>query len=151
MFKDLTRRDFIKTISMGALAMALPVEVFASPGKADLVVCGKIFTAEGKLAQAFAVKNGKFVYVGDKHGVKDFVGSSTEVIDFTDKGLVMPSCGNGHAHYSMGHAIQSAGTVMSMDTTPEQFLTEIVPAAVKKARDAGATAIFGFGWNLMKF
>ena len=34
---------------------------------ADLVVYGKIFTAEGgQMAEAFAVKDGKYVYVGDK-------------------------------------------------------------------------------------
>ena len=67
MFKDLTRREFVKTASMAALAMAIPAEIFASPVKADLVVYGKIFTAENnKIVEAFAVKDGKFVYVGDK-------------------------------------------------------------------------------------
>lgn len=34
---------------------------------ADLVVYGKIFTSEsGKIVEAFAVKDGKYVYVGDK-------------------------------------------------------------------------------------
>ena len=40
--------------------------------KADLVVYGKRYTAEGnQLAEAFAVKDGKFVYVGDKAGAED--------------------------------------------------------------------------------
>ena len=34
---------------------------------ADLVVYGKIFTAEeNRIVEAFAVKDGKYVYVGDK-------------------------------------------------------------------------------------
>jgi hypothetical protein len=34
---------------------------------ADLVVYGKIFTADSnKIVEAFAVKDGKYVYVGDK-------------------------------------------------------------------------------------
>ena len=43
----LTRREFLKAASLAALAMAVPVEVFAA-GKtdADLVVYGKIFTSE---------------------------------------------------------------------------------------------------------
>ena len=40
-----TRREFIKTASMAALAMAVPVDVFAAT-EADLVVYGKIFTSE---------------------------------------------------------------------------------------------------------
>ena len=120
---------------------------------ADLVVYGKIFTAEGnQIVEALAVKDGKYVYVGDKAGAEAFVEEGkTEVIDYTGKGLVMPGCGNGHAHYSLGYAIQSVGTVMSRDTDVDKFLKEIVPAAVKKAKDNGAKVIFGSGWEMMKF
>ena len=67
---------------------------------ADLVVYGKIFTSESnKVVEAFAVKDGKYVYVGDKEGAKAYVESGkTEVIDYSGKGLVMPGCGNGHSH-----------------------------------------------------
>ena len=120
---------------------------------ADLVVYGKIFTSENnQIAEAFAVKDGKYIYVGDKAGAEAFVEEGkTEVVDYTDKGLVMPGCGNGHAHYTLGYAIQSVGTIISYEDSPEKFLKEIVPAAVKKARDNGAKAIFGQGWNLMTF
>lgn len=151
---NLTRRDFIKTASLAALAMAVPVDVFAADKtKADLVVYGKIFTSEGnKIVEAFAVKDDKFVYVGDKKGAKAFIEKGkTEVIDYTGKGLVMPSCGNGHAHYSIGHGIPKVGTMIDRETLPQQFLTEIVPATVAKARAAGSKTIFGFGWDLMKF
>lgn len=41
---------------------------------ADLVVYGKIFTSEGnQLVEAFAVKDGKYVYVGDKEGAEAFI------------------------------------------------------------------------------
>ena len=119
---------------------------------ADLVIYGKIFTSESnQVVESFAVKDGKYVYVGDKNGAEAFVDGKTEVIDYTGKGLIMPGCGNGHAHYSMGHAVQSAGTIISREDSVNKFLTEIVPSAVKKARDTGATAIFGQGWNIMTF
>lgn len=38
MLKGLTRRDFIKTMSLGALAVTSPVEVFAAGTPADFVV-----------------------------------------------------------------------------------------------------------------
>ena len=119
---------------------------------ADLVVYGKIFTSENnQIVEAFAVKDGKFVYVGDKKGAEAFVeAGKTEVVDYSGKGLVMPSCGNGHAHYSIGVALPIVGTV-AIGMTPDQFLAEAVPAAVKKARETGATAIFGFGWNYITF
>ena len=124
-----------------------------SNNSADLVVYGKIFTAEGnQVVEAFAVKDGKYVYVGDKAGAEAFVEEGkTEVVDYSGKGLVMPGCGNGHAHYALGYAIQSVGTIISYDDSPEKFLKEIVPAAVKKAKDNGSKAIFGQGWNLMPF
>ena len=120
---------------------------------ADLVVYGKIYTAEGnQVVEAFAVKDGKYVYVGDKAGTEAFVKEGkTEVVDYTDKGLVIPGCGNGHAHYTLGYAIQTVGTIIGYEDSPEKFLKEIVPAAVKKAKDSGAKAIFGQGWNLFTF
>ena len=67
------------------------------------------------------------------------------------KGLVMPSCGNGHAHYSAAHCISKVGITVDFDDTPEKFLNEIIPAAVKKARENGMTSIFGSGWRLLTF
>ena len=120
---------------------------------ADLVVYGKIFTSEGnKVVEAFAVKDGKYIYVGDKAGAEAFIeAGKTEVVDYTGKGLVMPGCGNGHAHYLSGYAIPTAGTAIGFNDTPKKFLTEIVPATVKKARETGATAVLGMGWNFSIF
>ena len=134
-------------IGMGLLASC------QSKDSADLVVYGKIYTAEGnQIVEAFAVKDGKYIYVGDKAGAEAFVEEGkTEVVDYTGKGLVMPGCGNGHAHYSLGYAIQSVGTIMSMEDDVNKFLTEIVPGAVKKAKETGAKAIFGQGWNMIEF
>ena len=154
---NLTRRDFIKTTSLAAVGFFVAGcggENAENAGtKADLVVYGKIFTSEdNKIVESFAVKDGKFVYVGDKAGAEAFIDkNTTEIIDYTDKGLVMPSCGNGHAHYSIGYGIPKAGTIVNMEITPEKFLSEIVPAAVKKAKDSGATSVFGLGWDFMKF
>lgn len=119
---------------------------------ADLVVYGKIFTSDNnQIVEAFAVKDGKYVYVGDRKGAETFIeAGKTEVIDYTGKGLVMPSCGNGHAHYSIGVALPIVGTI-AIGATPDQFLNELVPAAVKKARETGAKSIFGFGWSYFTF
>ena len=120
---------------------------------ADLVVYGKVFTSENnKVVEAFAVKDGKYVYAGDRQGAEAFVEEGrTEILDYTGKGLVMPSCGNGHAHYSMGYALHSVGTIVGGHDDVDKFLKEIVPAAVKKARESGATTVFGFGWQYMIF
>ena len=92
---------------------------------ADLVVYGKIFTAEGnQIAEAFAVKDGKYIYVGDKTGAEAYVeAGKTEVVDYTGKGLVMPGCGNGHAHYSMANAIKLVGATVGLEDNASKFLT----------------------------
>lgn len=160
MLKNLTRRDFIKTTSLAALGFIVAGcgggDNNASSGSdkpADLVVYGKIFTSEdNKIVEAFAVKDGKFVYVGDKAGVEAFIeNGKTEVVDYTEKGLVMPGCGNGHAHYLSAYAVQSFGTVIAFEDDVKKFLTEIVPSTVKKARDTGAKAVYGMGWEFQTF
>ena len=120
---------------------------------ADLVVYGKIFTSESdQIAEAFAVKGGKYIYVGDRKGAEEFIDEGrTEILDHTGKGLVMPSCGNGHAHYLMGYAMNAVGASVSAQDDADAFLTSIVPAAVKKARGSGATTVFGAGWNYFLF
>ena len=57
-------------------------------GGADLVVYGKIFTSESnQVVEAFAVKDGKYVYVGDKAGAEAYVeAGKTEVVDYTGMG-----------------------------------------------------------------
>ncbi|MBQ3909416.1 MAG: amidohydrolase family protein [Bacteroidaceae bacterium] len=139
-------------IAMGAIFGMGLLGSCQSNNSADLVVYGKIFTADSsKIVEAFAVKDGKYIYVGDKAGAEAYINEGTEVIDYSGKGMVMPGCGNGHAHYAMGYAIQSVGTIVEREDGVDKFFKEIVPAAVKKAKDTGATSVFGQGWNMVTF
>ncbi|MBQ9487646.1 MAG: hypothetical protein IJU91_07595, partial [Selenomonadaceae bacterium] len=157
--KDITRREFVKTAALGLVAVntfgLLSDETAFAAGNttADLVVYGKIFTSENnKIVDAFAVKDGKFIYVGDKKGAEPFIKKGkTEIIDYTGKGLVMPSCGNGHAHYLSAYAVQSIGTMIAYEDTVDKFLNEIVPNTVKKARETGAKVVYGMGWEYQNF
>ena len=69
---------------------------------ADLVVKGTIYTAEKENngeATAFAVKNGKYIYVGDEQGVNKYIKEGkTQVINNND-GLVIPGATEGHGHF----------------------------------------------------
>lgn len=147
-------KKFLSYITVMCVVISIGMLVGCkSNDSADLVVYGKIFTSEGgQIVEAFAVKDGKYVYVGDKAGAEAYIEEGkTEVVDYTGKGLVMPGCGNAHAHYSLGYAIQSAGTVMDRADGVDKFIKEIVPAAVKKAKDNKANVVFGSGWDMMKF
>ena len=69
--------------------------------KADKIIKNaKIFTAdmEKPLASALAVKDGKFVYVGDEAGLSKYEG---EVTDLGGK-FIMPGIIDSHVHVTMG-------------------------------------------------
>lgn len=88
------------TVSLAACAADTDAET------ADLVIYGTIYTAEDEndgLAEAFAVKDGKYIYVGAKEGAGRLIKEGkTEVIDRTGKGLIIPGCTEGHSHYFDG-------------------------------------------------
>ena len=72
--------------------------------EADLVVTGNIFTGEGTLEEALAVKGGRIVYVGNWAGVQPYIGGQTDVRVVTD-GMVLPGMTEGHAHVTSTYEI----------------------------------------------
>ena len=71
---------------------------------ADLVVTnGKVFTADdtSPLAQAFAIKDGKFTAVGTSEAMLKFAGAATKVIDLKGR-FVTPGLADGHFHNEGG-------------------------------------------------
>ena len=71
--------------------------------KADLIIKNaKIFTASEEKANAFVVKDGKFVYVGDEAGLAAYEG---ETIDLGGK-FVTPGLIDSHVHVTTGTAFE---------------------------------------------
>ena len=60
---------------------------------------GVVFTADanGRIAQALAIRAGRIVYVGSDRGLKPFVGPGTETVDLHG-GFLMPGLIDGHMH-----------------------------------------------------
>ena len=52
-------------------------------------------------AEAVAIADGKFVYVGDEAGVKEYIGEGTEEIRY-DGGIILPGLVEGHGHIVPG-------------------------------------------------
>ena len=72
--------------------------------KADLVIYGKIYTSNAKheYANAAAVKDGKYIYVGDEAGVKEYIeDGKTKIFDRRGNGIIMAGGTEGHGHYIM--------------------------------------------------
>ena len=125
--------------------MCLTIGALTSCGteEADLVVYSNIYTAENENnseAQAFAVKNGKYIYVGDKEGAKKYIKEGkTQVID--NAGLVIPGCTEGHAHYFDG-----TGQSNQLDgcNLPYEKVLEVVE---KNFKEKHIKQFVSFGWN----
>ena len=97
--------------------------------KADKIIKNaKIFTANKDYPQAsaLAVKDGKFVYVGDEAGLSDYEG---EVIDLGGK-FIMPGIFDTHCHVTIGAAFEyiDLGVYVEAETKQEalDFMTEYI-------------------------
>lgn len=124
-----------------------------SSEEADFLVYGSIYTVDDAAPQAdaFAVKDGKFVYVGSVDGAKAYKGTRTIVIDHRDKGMVTPAFTDAHAHYLMSCGMTAMGSLkFDMFTTPLELL-EQVDKAYRQAKKDGTPALYGFGWTYQLF
>ena len=71
--------------------------------KADKIIYGNIYTVDKKQpkAEAAAIADGKFIYVGDESGAKAYIGESTQELRY-DGGIILPGLGEGHGHITPG-------------------------------------------------
>lgn len=134
-------------VCMSAVALSFCFSACSSKvDYADMVVYGKIFTSESEeIAQSFAVKDGKYIFVGDSLGVQEYIGENTEIIDHTGKGMVMAGCTEGHAHYLVANFMRNSKATVSL--SPKDGSREILEKVAKKVSETKPTYVFGFGWS----
>ena len=85
---------------------------------ADIVVYGKIYTSNEAHAcvEAFAVRDGKFVYVGDAAGAKEYEGPDTKIIHAA---FAMPGGIEAHGHFISEGAFKLGCYLDTMKDTPD--------------------------------
>ena len=90
----------------------------------------KIFTSnKNKLnATAFAIKDGKFIYVGDDAGISEFEG---EVIDLGGK-FIMPTIIDSHVHVAMGVIFEYSNPGPYIECSNKKECVEFIAEHVKK-------------------
>ena len=119
-----------------------------SDKEADLVVYGTIYTAENEndsVAEAFAVKDGKYIFVGTKEEAKKYVKEGkTEVIDKTNEGLIIPGCTEGHSHY---FGVYGAGTVLPGQGLSYKEMLDVIKDEIK---EKGVKQFYSYGWKTME-
>lgn len=129
---------------MICLIISLFVGCSEKPPVADSVVYGTIYTAEDEnnsLAEAFAIKDGKYLYVGDKEGAEKYIKKDkTEIIDRTGEGLIIPGCTEGHGHYITGLGMNSQ--LPGSGKSYEEVLAELE----KQVKEKDIRQFVSFGW-----
>lgn len=139
------RKYFVVCMSAVALACCLSA-CSSQKDHADMVVYGKVFTSESEeLAEAFAVKDGKYVFVGDSLGVQEYIGENTEIIDHTGKGMIMAGCTEGHGHYLIANFMRNSKSTVFL--SPKDGSRDILEKVAQKVSESEPTYVFGFGWS----
>ncbi len=113
---------------------------------ADTIVYGKVYTSNSKqeYVSAFAVKDGKYVYVGTEDGAKQYIkDGTTKVVDYRDKGIVMPGATEGHGHY-IGYGALAYLNLTVTGATQDEILAN-VKDYVKK--NPNYKVYYTFGWD----
>ncbi len=117
-----------------------------TPTPADLILRnGVIHTMEAELPRvsAIAVRDGKYVYLGDEQGVEEFRGPATRVMDLAGK-MAMPGINDIHSHPWQGGIKELFECNFSFTATPDE-----IAATLRACIDANPEAqwITGGQWT----
>lgn len=116
---------------------------------ADMVIYGNIYTGiDGETtSEALAIKDGKYIYVGNKDDVKKYIGKNTEVLDYPE-GLVLSGFTDTHTHVTPSFGVSEYDINIGEATSLEEY-KEIITKYVNENPDK--TMYIGRGWNYMLF
>ena len=140
---DLSR---VAALLLGSLsASVLGAQSAAPAAPADLIVHNaRIYTADAArpVVDAFAVRGGRIVFVGDVAGARALTGPRTQVVDAGGR-TVIPGMTDAHAHVAgLGQAVR---TVHLVGTTS---YAEVIARVVERARTTPRGEwITGRGWD----
>lgn len=138
--------SFLLAFLVGLLATP-PISCTAE--EADMVVLnGKVYTVDKSfsIAEAFAVKGDKFIYVGSNEGARAYVGPDTLIIDLKGK-TVLPGLMDSHIHFvSLGRRLYTR------DLNLYWLSLEETQKRIKEAIETGQHIrpggwLVGFGYN----
>lgn len=112
---------------------------------ADMVVYGKIYTADNSesMAEALAVKDGKFIFVGSKADAQQYITHDTQVVDHTGKGLIIPGCTEGH-----GHFVGLDGVARMLPGYRKEY-SELVGSIIGDKMKTNPGPFLSFGWSTL--
>ena len=133
---------------MSWISLLLPLILAQDPAPADLVVYGRLFTAdqERPTAEALAVRGERIVLVGDRTDVQALVGEETRVIEAGER-TVVPGFNDAHTHFTVAFGMEP-----DIDLNSAANLEEI--QAILRAwveANPKVKAAQGMNWDLADF
>ena len=120
---------------------------------ADMVVFGdQIYTANSneEFVEAFAVKEGKYIYVGDANTANKYIGKNTSVYNYA---FVMPSAIETHAHFLLENSFFQTCYLNSKNEKGELVNKETLLNCIEKYAtdneilDSENPHLFGYGYD----
>jgi predicted amidohydrolase YtcJ len=111
---------------------AIAAGTAAIPTPADTVYRhGYVYTvdAHDSVQQALAVRDGRFVYVGNEAGVTPFIGGRTTVVDLHGR-MLMPGLVDGHMH-----PLQGGASLMKCNLNYQQLTVAQMQARIQACLD----------------
>jgi predicted amidohydrolase YtcJ len=124
-------------------AGALPAQPRQAP--ADLIVVNaRVYTADAArpLVEAFAVRDGRFAFVGSRHEAEFLRGPATRVVDAGGQ-TVIPGMVDAHAHFA-----NLAQTLRTVDLRGTKSYAEVIARVVERAKSLPpGTWVQGRAWD----
>ena len=119
---------------------------------ADTVVYSKVYTSNEnhEYAEAFAVKDGKYIYVGSKEGAQSYIKKGkTNVLDRSG-GFIMSGATEGHGHYVMASVLASKDLMFSatsLDDDPKTSAIVFAKQVIARDTEKKEKVYFTYGWS----
>ncbi|MFH0779210.1 MAG: amidohydrolase [Candidatus Eisenbacteria bacterium] len=120
----------------------------AAGGPEIALVNANVITMDETLphAEAFVMRDGRFIYVGTTEEVRSLVPSKTHVIDL-EHATVLPGLTDSHIHL-----MEFAATLVDLDLSAVSSFEGLLGAVAKRAEKTRTGEwIFGRGWNETKW
>ncbi|NHN38180.1 amidohydrolase [Pseudomaricurvus alcaniphilus] len=114
--------------------------------EADLLLTnGKFYTvnADQPWAEAVAIKNGNYLYVGAMRNAAEFKGENTKVVDLGGK-MAMPGINDAHVHPTRGGIKKLFDCNFPFDSNPDQIAAAVAECV---ENNPDATWIRGGQWD----
>jgi predicted amidohydrolase YtcJ len=133
------------TLLVILFSLPMSAQAPAAAPRADLVVVNaRIYTADAArpVVDAFAVRGGRIVFVGDQSGARALAGPRTQVVDAGGR-TVIPGMTDAHAHVAgLGQAVRT------VNLTGTTSFAEVIARVVERARTTPRGEwVTGRGWD----